>query len=49
MKFLFLSEKHITGSAKSSMSFEDRRVCRPFLLNCCPHEILSGTVSDILT
>jgi len=35
------------GSAKSSMSFEDRRVCRPFLLNCCPHEILSGTRVDL--
>jgi hypothetical protein len=33
------------GVAQSSMSFEDRRVCRPFLLNCCPHEILTGTVS----
>ncbi|CAF3413476.1 unnamed protein product [Rotaria sp. Silwood1] len=32
---------------KSSMSFEDRRVCRPFLLNCCPHEILSGTRVDL--
>jgi RNA-binding protein Luc7-like 2 len=29
------------------MSFEDRRVCRPFLLNCCPHEILSGTRVDL--
>ncbi|CAF3665466.1 unnamed protein product [Rotaria sordida] len=35
------------GSTKSSMSFEDRRVCRPFLLNCCPHEILSGTRVDL--
>ncbi|CAF0920624.1 unnamed protein product [Rotaria sordida] len=32
---------------KPSMSFEDRRVCRPFLLNCCPHEILSGTRVDL--
>lgn len=29
------------------MSFEDRRVCRPFLLNCCPHEILAGTRVDL--
>ncbi|CAF0995495.1 unnamed protein product [Adineta ricciae] len=29
------------------MSFEDRRVCRPFLLSCCPHEILSGTRVDM--
>ena len=42
------SNEHITGSAKSSMSFEDRRVCRPFLLSCCPHEILSGTVCTIV-
>ncbi|CAM4874206.1 unnamed protein product [Rotaria socialis] len=37
----------ILGVTKSSMSFEDRRVCRPFLLNCCPHEILSGTRVDL--
>ncbi|CAM4749469.1 unnamed protein product [Rotaria magnacalcarata] len=36
-----------TRVTKSSMSFEDRRVCRPFLLNCCPHEILSGTRVDL--
>ncbi|CAF1252212.1 unnamed protein product [Adineta steineri] len=35
------------GSAKSTMSFEDRRVCRPFLLNCCPHEVLTGTRVDM--
>ncbi|UJR28514.1 hypothetical protein I4U23_009752 [Adineta vaga] len=35
------------GTAKSTMSFEDRRVCRPFLLSCCPHEILSGTRVDM--
>lgn len=35
------------GVTKSTMSFEDRRVCRPFLLNCCPHEILAGTRVDL--
>ncbi|CAM2697806.1 unnamed protein product [Rotaria socialis] len=40
-------EVNIVSSTKSSMSFEDRRVCRPFLLNCCPHEILSGTRVDL--
>ncbi|CAF1475368.1 unnamed protein product [Adineta steineri] len=35
------------GVTKSSMSFEDPRVCRPFLLNCCPHEILTGTRVDL--
>ncbi|UJR21001.1 hypothetical protein I4U23_024101 [Adineta vaga] len=35
------------GVTKSSMSFEDRRVCRPFLLSCCPHEILLGTRVDL--
>lgn len=34
----------VLGVTRSSMSFEDRRVCRPFLLNCCPHEVLAGTV-----
>ncbi|CAF4092054.1 unnamed protein product [Rotaria socialis] len=48
LKHQSVVDKHIQdGSTKSSMSFEDRRVCRPFLLNCCPHEILSGTRVDL--
>ncbi|CAF0841746.1 unnamed protein product [Adineta ricciae] len=47
---LLLSAISYTGRSrvsKSSMSFEDRRVCRPFLLNCCAHEILAGTRVDL--
>jgi len=29
------------------MSYDDRRVCRPFLLSCCPHEVLTGTRVDM--
>ena len=48
---IFIGGFHLTlhrilGTARSNMSFEDRRVCRPFLLSCCPHEILTGTVSS---
>jgi len=28
------------------MKFDDPRVCKSFLLSCCPHDILSSTVSD---
>lgn len=35
------------GAARSTMSYDDRRVCRPFLLSCCPHEVLTGTVTLI--
>ena len=24
--------------------FDDSRVCKSFLVSCCPHDILSGTV-----
>ncbi|CAF0732761.1 unnamed protein product [Didymodactylos carnosus] len=35
------------GSTKANVPFSDPRVCRPFLLGCCPHEILSGTRVDL--
>jgi len=31
---------------KTSMSFDDPRVCKSFLLGCCPHDILASTVSE---
>ncbi|CAF0931993.1 unnamed protein product, partial [Didymodactylos carnosus] len=36
------------GSSKANIPFDDPRVCRSFLLGCCPHEILSGTALDVL-
>ncbi|KAL7672978.1 hypothetical protein ACOME3_007853 [Neoechinorhynchus agilis] len=35
------------GSVKRSIGFESNRVCRPFLLGCCPFDILSGTRVDM--
>ena len=32
-------------NASNSLRYEDRDVCRPFLLKCCPHEILTSTVN----
>ena len=28
-----------------SSRYQDRDVCRSFLLKCCPHEVLTSTVS----
>lgn len=30
---------------RQRVKFTDERVCKSHLLNCCPHDILSGTVS----
>ncbi|KAL5018175.1 hypothetical protein ScPMuIL_003897 [Solemya velum] len=32
---------------KYSVKFDDPRVCKSFLLNCCPHDILSSTRMDL--
>ncbi|XP_033120268.1 putative RNA-binding protein Luc7-like 2 [Anneissia japonica] len=32
---------------KDRVRFEDPKVCRSFLLNCCPHDILSSTRMDL--
>ncbi|VDL59170.1 unnamed protein product [Hymenolepis diminuta] len=32
---------------KKHIEFDDPRVCKSFLLECCPHEILAGTRMDI--
>jgi len=31
----------------TSTRFEDPDVCRPFLLKCCPHDVLTSTRADI--
>nr|CAB3263569.1 putative RNA-binding protein Luc7-like 2 [Phallusia mammillata] len=35
------------GGQSSLVKFNDDRVCRSFLLGCCPNDILSGTRADI--
>jgi len=30
---------------RQRVKYSDERVCKSHLLNCCPHDILSGTVS----
>ena len=35
-------------SPKNALKFDDYRVCKAFLLGCCPHEILSQTVTHHL-
>jgi len=30
---------------KHKLNFTDGRVCKSFLLDCCPHDILASTVS----
>ncbi|XP_071960868.1 putative RNA-binding protein Luc7-like 2 [Antedon mediterranea] len=32
---------------RDRVRFEDSKVCRSFLLNCCPHDILSSTRMDL--
>lgn len=39
--YFFAGEK----KSKFNVKFDDRSVCKSFLLGCCPHEILSATVS----
>ncbi|XP_008478625.1 putative RNA-binding protein Luc7-like 2 isoform X2 [Diaphorina citri] len=36
-------------SNKYNVKFFDSKVCKSFLLTCCPHEILSSTVSVTLS
>ena len=33
---------------KITVKFDDPRVCKSFLLGCCPHEILASTVRVIM-
>jgi len=32
---------------RQRVKYADERVCKSHLLNCCPHDILSGTVSGL--
>jgi RNA-binding protein Luc7-like 2 len=32
-------------TTKYQVKFNDPKVCKSFLLGCCPHEILTSTVS----
>jgi len=32
-------------SSRYNVKFTDSKVCKSFLLSCCPHEILASTVS----
>jgi len=41
---LFAGEK----KSKFDVKFDDRSVCKSFLLGCCPHDILSATVCLVL-
>ncbi|XP_012816492.2 LUC7-like isoform X1 [Xenopus tropicalis] len=34
-------------STRQRIKFNDERVCKSHLLNCCPHDILSGTRMDL--
>ena len=36
----------VGDASRCQMKFDDPRVCKSFLLSCCPHDILSSTVSD---
>merc|ERR1711970_105452 len=35
------------GDDTTSTKFKGRDVCRPFLLKCCPHEVLNATRGDL--
>ena len=34
-------------TSKNKHKFADHRVCKSFLLECCPHDILASTVSNL--
>lgn len=34
----------VGDTTRCQMKFDDPRVCKSFLLGCCPHDILSSTV-----
>ena len=35
------------GAGVSGIKFDDPKVCKSFLMGCCPHEILASTVSSL--
>lgn len=43
---IFQTISFILGdSSRYNVKFTDSKVCKSFLLGCCPHEILASTVS----
>lgn len=36
----------LLGEAQFAMKFSDNKVCKSFLVGCCPHDILATTVSS---
>ncbi|KFM80525.1 putative RNA-binding protein Luc7-like 2, partial [Stegodyphus mimosarum] len=41
------SSRNGEDSRKKTLHFSSHRVCKSFLLNCCPHEILAATRHDL--
>ncbi|XP_035219677.1 putative RNA-binding protein Luc7-like 2 isoform X4 [Stegodyphus dumicola] len=41
------SSRNGEDSRKKTLHFSNHRVCKSFLLNCCPHEILAATRHDL--
>lgn len=41
---LITSSVFLPDTNAPKIRFSDSRVCRPFLLACCPHDILDSTV-----
>lgn len=37
----------LSGENKNTMKFSDGKVCKSFLIGCCPHDILASTVSAV--
>lgn len=36
----------LSGENKNTLKFSDGKVCKSFLIGCCPHDILASTVSN---
>ncbi|MBN3291128.1 LC7L2 protein, partial [Polypterus senegalus] len=45
--FLHIHSYNLSDSTRQRIKFDDDRVCKSHLLNCCPHDILSGTRMDL--
>ncbi|XP_036437048.1 putative RNA-binding protein Luc7-like 1 isoform X3 [Colossoma macropomum] len=42
-----MGERARSDESRQRVKFTDERVCKSHLLNCCPHDILSGTRMDL--
>lgn len=38
----------VLGEPTNAIKFNDSRVCKSFLVGCCPHDILATTVSTLI-